>query len=215
MSKHQSHFNEFFDDIATRFFYNLPQSELENFERIFIHLQQAHWYYLDNYCDLQSQNTDILDLKIFCLEFFNKIDYFKKFKSQFDECFADFQSYLYSIPVCGGILLNPSLTKCVLVRGKKSNSWSFPRGITSKSCFSYFVGKVNQNEQRIDCAIREVEEEIGFTMHCDPDEFISKQVDNKMCTLFIDSNVSESTVFETRTMNVFILCFFNIKSGNF
>jgi mRNA-decapping enzyme subunit 2 len=47
------------------------------------------------------------------------------------------------IPTCGGILMNEEMTKVVLVQGFGGN-WSFPRG------------KINQDEQLTECAIREV-----------------------------------------------------------
>lgn len=55
------------------------------------------------------------------------------------------------MPVNGGILLDPTMNKCLLVRGYKSGaSWGFPRG------------KVAKDESDMACAIREVLEETGF-----------------------------------------------------
>lgn len=53
--------------------------------------------------------------------------------------------YRFRIPVCGAIILNANLDKCVLVKGWSSKSgWGFPKG------------KINQDEEYDCCAIREV-----------------------------------------------------------
>jgi mRNA-decapping enzyme subunit 2 len=53
--------------------------------------------------------------------------------------------YRFRIPVCGAIMLNSNLDKCVLVKGWSSKSgWGFPKG------------KINQDEEYDCCAIREV-----------------------------------------------------------
>lgn len=53
--------------------------------------------------------------------------------------------YRFRIPVCGAIILNSNLDKCVLVKGWSSKSgWGFPKG------------KINQEEEYDCCAVREV-----------------------------------------------------------
>lgn len=96
---------------------------------------------------------------------------------------------IVQIPVCGGILLNSAMTHCVLVRGS-GTSWSFPRG------------KVNENEGRLECAIREVFEEVGYAMQCAEDDFLAKQLDDKSVTLYIAPNVPDQTAFVTHTIHV-------------
>jgi hypothetical protein len=55
-----------------------------------------------------------------------------------DEIFYSFQAFKHSVPVMGAIMLDPTLSYVLLLRGFKSNaSWSFPRGKISK------VGEVN------------------------------------------------------------------------
>jgi len=46
--------------------------------------------------------------------------------------------------VCGAILLNPNLDKCLLVKSWQRNLWSFPGG------------KINKDESELECAKREV-----------------------------------------------------------
>jgi mRNA-decapping enzyme subunit 2 len=53
--------------------------------------------------------------------------------------------YKNRVPVCGGILLDSACEQCVLVKGWKSSaSWGFPKG------------KINDEEERWKCAVREV-----------------------------------------------------------
>ena len=62
-----------------------------------------------------------------------------------DEIFASFTHYKTRVPVCGAILLNTALDKCLLVKGWHSrSSWGFPKG------------KINKDEPELECAKREV-----------------------------------------------------------
>lgn len=67
-----------------------------------------------------------------------------KWAADHDGLYAQFMEYKFRIPVCGAIIMNENLDKCILVKGWKGNTWSFPRG------------KINQNEEYDHCAIREV-----------------------------------------------------------
>ncbi|KAG7128230.1 mRNA decapping complex subunit 2 like protein [Verticillium longisporum] len=62
--------------------------------------------------------------------------------------------YKTRVPVRGAILLNEDMDSTVLVKGwKKGANWSFPRG------------KINKDEDDLECAIREVYEETGYDLH--------------------------------------------------
>lgn len=112
------------------------------------------------------------------------------------------------VPVCGGILLNASMTRCVLVQGYKQRSWSFPRG------------KINRNESELECAVREVDEEVGFDMralvhrprfaahlatnaHLAPkseqDPIVATLPGGKRIVLYCAVGVPENFNFQTRT----------------
>jgi mRNA-decapping enzyme subunit 2 len=67
------------------------------------------------------------------------------------KAFEEFMLYKTRVPVRGAIMLNEAMDSAVLVKGwKKGANWSFPRG------------KINKDEDDLDCAIREVLEETGF-----------------------------------------------------
>lgn len=69
---------------------------------------------------------------------------------KYEAYYQKFQNYQQSIPVYGAILLNGSLTKVLLVTNMNKKYYNFPKG------------KVNEGEEGIKCAIREVWEEIGM-----------------------------------------------------
>lgn len=67
-----------------------------------------------------------------------------------DYAYEVFSKYKTDVPVCGGVILDPTLENVLLVRGWNAKSWSFPRG------------KINKDESALSCSIREVQEEVGF-----------------------------------------------------
>lgn len=103
------------------------------------------------------------------------------------------RSYKISVPTYGTILLTPDMRKCLLVQSFfAKNSWSFPKG------------KVNENEDPVKCAIREVYEETGFDCGhlIDENAFIEGQTSNYQYTrLYIVKNVPVDTKFQPRTRN--------------
>jgi 8-oxo-dGTP pyrophosphatase MutT (NUDIX family) len=137
-------------DLDSRFLVNLPDEELSSFERIMFQLQQAHWYYLDFYSDRYPAQLPSLGFKNFCTLYFQHIPTFRKHLSRFDQVYASFNAYLNAVPVCGCILVSPDMQSVLMVQGWAAQSWGFPRG------------KLDQHEDEITCAIREVEEEVGF-----------------------------------------------------
>jgi len=75
------------------------------------------------------------------------------------------------------------------------------KGYSSRSSWGFPKGKINKDESEIDCAIREVYEEIGYDLagkiiEEDHIQFILKE---QLIKLYIVPNISEETKFETRT----------------
>lgn len=98
-----------------------------------------------------------------------------------------------SVPTYGTILLTPDMKHCLLVQSFfAKNSWSFPKG------------KVNENEDPVKCAIREVYEETGFDCShlINPNDFVEGQTSNYQYTrLYLVKNVPMETKFAPRTRN--------------
>jgi mRNA-decapping enzyme subunit 2 len=109
--------------------------------------------------------------------------------------FAEFLAYKQRVPVRGAIMLNEDMDQVVLVKGwKKGANWSFPRG------------KINKDENDLDCAVREVYEETGFEIReagLVKDEKEMKYIEVTMreqhMRLYVFRGVPMDTHFEPRT----------------
>ena len=143
--------NEIIEEILCRFIVNLPKKEVKK-DRIFFHMVEAYWFYLD----FIFQNRDIhpkqpyLNERNFGQILFEKCPFRICDSRDYQKLYNDFHYYQSQIPVCGAILLNKSLDKVLLVMNMNRTNYSFPKG------------KINQNENMLDCAAREVWEEIGY-----------------------------------------------------
>lgn len=113
-----------------------------------------------------------------------------------EKAYTTWIGYKRSIPVRGLILLNEAMDSVLLVRGITSGSqWMFPRG------------KINQGEDDLDCAIREVAEETGFDakemglLPANRKEIKSFDMvfRDQHILLFVVPNVPMDYGFETRT----------------
>ncbi|KAF9507258.1 hypothetical protein BS47DRAFT_1304249 [Hydnum rufescens UP504] len=184
-----SSIDEVLEDLSSRFILNLPEEELVSVERICFQVEQAHWYYEDYIRD-EEPRFPSLPLKTFSRMLFHSCPLLIHWSVDHDQAFQDFMDYKTSVPVCGAIMLNPSWTKCVLVKGWKSSSaWGFPRG------------KINIDEPEHVCAAREVLEETGYDIS---DKIIMSAVikitvRDQRTSLFVVPNVPEDTVFATQT----------------
>lgn len=112
-----------------------------------------------------------------------------------EQAYAHWIGYKKRIPVRGAILLNEAMDSVLLVRGwHKSSAWMFPRG------------KINQGEDDLDCAVREVYEETGFNaMEAGliPEDrglrHFEMSIKDQHVKLFVIPNVPMDTHFEPRT----------------
>ena len=169
---------------TSRFILNLPEEELASVERVcfqveqayvmpFIptsvyidHLRYSHWYYEDFIREQHPSKFPSYTLKTFSEALFRACPLLAHWAEDHDRTFDSFMKYKTRVPVCGAIMLNDTwdkvggaftpyfvhyvtancwLPQCVLVKGWKSSAgWGFPKG------------KINEQEPRHRCAIREV-----------------------------------------------------------
>ena len=176
------------EEVATRFLVHLPDSELQSGDRLFFQIEQAHWFYEDFLADADGSSLPHLHLRKFASKLFNSVELLKPLKAHYEELFDEFRAYKGKIPVCGCVLLDPSLTKVVLVQNWAKTSWGLPKG------------KLNQNERKSECAKREVGEETGYDVLCDLDENEALELVNQdqHAAMFCVPDVDPSFDFQPR-----------------
>ncbi|POS87974.1 hypothetical protein EPUL_001016 [Erysiphe pulchra] len=174
---------------------NGPKEDLETAERICFRVEEAQWYYED-FIRPQDPTLPSMTLKCFCDEIFAHCPLLLPFSQDHRmKAFDAFLSYKKRVPVRGAIMLNQNMDKLVLVKGwKKGANWSFPRG------------KINKDEDDLDCAIREVYEETGFDLGeagFVPADRQVKSIELNMheqqIRLFVFRGIPMNTHFEPRT----------------
>jgi mRNA-decapping enzyme subunit 2 len=114
-----------------------------------------HWFYED-FIRTDRPNLPSFNLKSFSSLFFLSCPLLSHWLNpgssddgdngyNYERLWERFMKYKNRVPVCGGILLDSACEHCVLVKGWKSGaSWGFPKG------------KINDEEERWGCAVREV-----------------------------------------------------------
>ncbi|KIJ45581.1 hypothetical protein M422DRAFT_166723 [Sphaerobolus stellatus SS14] len=182
-------FDEVLEELSSRFILNLPDEELAEVERVCFQIEQAHWYYED-FIREEKPSFPSYSLKKFSEILFHAVPLLHHWSHDHEAAFNDFMEYKTRVPVCGAVMLNDSLTKCILVKGwKASAGWSFPRG------------KVNENEDEALCAVREVLEETGYNLtgQIQRELCIKLNVKQQPVTLFVVPGVPEDFEFRTQT----------------
>jgi mRNA-decapping enzyme subunit 2 len=164
-------------------------------ERICFQVEEAQWFYEDFIRPLDP-SLPSLSLRAFSLRIFQHCPLFSQWSAQHHTtAFAEFLAYKSRVPVRGAILLSEAMDEVVLVKGwKKSANWSFPRG------------KINKDENDLDCAVREVYEETGFDAReagLVKDEKDMKYIEVTMreqhMRLYVFRGVPKDTHFEAKT----------------
>ncbi|KAK0640073.1 mRNA decapping complex subunit 2 [Lasiodiplodia hormozganensis] len=186
---------DWLDDLCVRFIINLPKEELESVERICFQVEEAHWFYEDFIRPLDP-SLPSMSLKQFCLLIFQHCPLFSEYaETYYSAAYSEFLAYKTRVPVRGAILLNDAMDHVVLVKGwKKGARWSFPRG------------KINKDEDDLDCAVREVYEETGFDAKeaglikdASQMKYIEVSMREQHMRLYVFRGVPMDTYFEPRT----------------
>lgn len=197
-------FNDVLEDLSSRFIVNLPAEEQDSIQRICFQVEQAHWFYEDFLRPLNPSlpsfalrrfssyllHTAALTVPLIQRYISNSSNH--ESQQGLEAAFDEFLKYKTRVPVCGAVMLNARLDKCILVKGWKSNSsWGFPKG------------KINQQETERDCAVREVLEETGFNcgplLPNDSRDYMELTMREQKIRLYIVPGLDENTHFETQT----------------
>jgi mRNA-decapping enzyme subunit 2 len=121
---------ELLDDLCSRFVLNVPEEELQAFERILFSVEQAHWFYEDNAME-QNMALKSLSLREFTSLMFQSCAALRPYITHIDDIYKDFTTYKTRVPVMGAIILDETLERCLLVKGWKAGGGSllrFPGG---------------------------------------------------------------------------------------
>ncbi|OIW33697.1 hypothetical protein CONLIGDRAFT_188812 [Coniochaeta ligniaria NRRL 30616] len=195
MTDNKMQLEDWLDDLCVRFIINLPEEDLSSVARICFQVEEAQWFYEDFIRPLDP-TLPSMTLRSFCLRIFQHCPLLASFSAESHmKAFEDFLQYKTRVPVRGAILLNEAMDSTVLVKGwKKGASWSFPRG------------KINKDEDDLECAIREVDEETGFDIKSaglvpkqDEVKYIEVTMREQQIRLYVFRNVPMETVFAPRT----------------
>jgi len=203
------------ESLLTRF---LTEEEREEKSRLMFAIEQAHWHYLDYYCNKpqavgKAQTPKYLpklSLRKFTMQLLTKYPWIleesdpnmfkesetlsinhqnQKISEAVEQMITAFQDYKRQVPTYGAILIDKTYRYCLLVRGANSRvSWGFPKG------------KMNQNEPPENCAVREVMEEVGFD-----------------CSKLIDSNTAflEAHVGKEQSTRLYLVCKVDMEQAKF
>ncbi|EQB50887.1 hypothetical protein CGLO_09626 [Colletotrichum gloeosporioides Cg-14] len=183
------------DDLCVRFIINLPEEDLSSVARICFQIEEAQWFYEDFVRPLDP-TLPSMTLRSFSLRIFQHCPLLAPFSVEnHTKAFEEFLQYKTRVPVRGAILLNEAMDSTILVKGwKKGANWSFPRG------------KINKDEDDLECAIREVYEETGYDLHAAglvPEnrdvKYIEVTMREQQLRLYVFRNVPMETHFQPRT----------------
>ncbi|KAK4106897.1 hypothetical protein N658DRAFT_439821 [Parathielavia hyrcaniae] len=195
MAEPKMQLEDWLDDLCVRFIIHLPKEDLSSVARICFQVEEAQWFYEDFIRPLDP-TLPSMSLRSFCLRIFQHCPLLAPFSAENHmRAFDEFMQYKTRVPVRGAILLNEAMDSTVLVKGwKKGANWSFPRG------------KINKDEDDLDCAIREVYEETGFDIRqaglvpkADEVKYIQISMREQQIRLYVFRNIPMDTVFEPKT----------------
>lgn len=174
-------------DCYARFILNLPQEYLSNHIQLCFAIQEAYWWYDDYWFDQHTTQLPKLSLRTFGLLLCERCPLLRLYLTadSYGTFVDQWRQYCRTIPLRGAILLNNTLTKVLMVQGWRGGRYMFPRG------------KVDEHEDDVACAVRELREEIGVDISkvVNPNVYIETTTDEQPLKLFVIPGVCESTPF--------------------
>uniref|UniRef100_A0A336KD04 m7GpppN-mRNA hydrolase n=1 Tax=Culicoides sonorensis TaxID=179676 RepID=A0A336KD04_CULSO len=192
---------EILDDLCSRFIINIPEEEKANMIRVCFQIELAHWFYLDFLCSHKEQKHDqklpSCGMKHFTYIIFRHVPFLNPQLPNLDKVLEEWKQYKLSVPTYGAILISENLKSVLLVQSYfAKSSWGFPKG------------KINEHEDPMHCAIREVYEETGYDCSKDikPNDYIELVINFQYTRLYLVTGVPLTTKFQPRTRNEIKCC---------
>uniref|UniRef100_A0A0N5BAV8 mRNA-decapping enzyme 2 n=1 Tax=Strongyloides papillosus TaxID=174720 RepID=A0A0N5BAV8_STREA len=178
-SRHFSTYEDALDDLLFRFVNFIEEDEVNDLVRVMFHIEQAWWTYVD-YTLPSNPHLKSKPFHTFTVDIINHSPFLEHFKDQSHNALEVFKQYKKNIPTCGTIIVDSSLEYClVLSMYSSSKNFGFPKG------------KINQNEDLVDCAIRETYEETGFdcSSHIQKNIFFDAKINQSSCRLYLVTGI--------------------------
>lgn len=146
----------------------------------------THLFFLQDHCRDADPSLTSLSLKSFARALAGRCPdvFMAAGVADVDAAMTQFNAFKARVPGAGAILLNPDLTKVLLVRGlKEGASWGFPRG------------KLAAGETDAAAAAREVLEETGLDVAAllDEKDAIEVHTGQQRTRLFVVPGIDEAT----------------------
>lgn len=137
-------------------------------------------------------------IKQFALHLFSHVPFLRPHLNDVDKILENWKQYKLSVPTYGAIIISAETPKHVLLVQSyfAKSSWGFPKG------------KINEHEDPVHCAIREVYEETGYDIskHVNPNEYIELMINFQYTRLYLITGVSIETKFAPRTRKEIKCC---------
>ncbi|GIX61720.1 ribosomal protein L24e, putative [Babesia caballi] len=178
-------------DCYGRFVALLPEEVLCDEIRLCFFLREAYWWYCDKWVLRHPTTLKPMGFNGFLTMVCNDCPLLRSFVNPKDvkRLMDSWSRYNKRIPLRGGILLNEACDKVLMVQCYKSNNWTFPRG------------KMDEAEADVDCAAREIMEEVGLDVRgvIHPGAFLECEVEGRNIKLFIVPGMKESDDLKPNT----------------
>ena len=149
-------------------------------------MENSHWYVKDHILKVKNtKNAYGINTRSFATKVIDQLNVEIKIEgvNNVEVMWDKYMRIKVSTPTCGAILLNKDRTKTLLVKGPKDKSWSFPKG------------KREKDEDTVQCAAREVKEEVGID--------VSDTIDHYRCVRgFIKSQYKKEVLYSNATLYI-------------
>ncbi|KAK1933410.1 hydrolase, NUDIX family protein [Babesia divergens] len=170
-------------DCYGRFVALLPEEVLRDHVHLCFYLQEAYWWYCDRWAARHPEKLPPMQFRSFLSLVCQDCELLRSFitPEERSKMYDLFREYSRRIPLRGGILLNETCDKVLLVQSYNSHHWTFPRG------------KTDESETDSSCAAREIMEEVGLDVRhrINPAAYLESEIEGRSVKLFIVPGINE------------------------